>query len=51
MSFLMAITILLVWRDLELQRDFLILQMSRLVNEKLLNNVLSYGTCKSLSEA
>ena len=34
MSFLMAITTHLVWRDLELQRDFLILQMSRLVNEK-----------------
>ena len=36
MSFLMAITTHLVWRDLELQRDFLILQMSRLDNEKLL---------------
>ena len=37
MSFLMAITTHLGWRDLELQRDFLILQMLRLVNEKLLN--------------
>ena len=37
MSFLMVITTHLVWRDLELQRDFLILQMSRLVNEKLLS--------------